>query len=145
MEFQLHSSPSNENSVLISFRMDWLDLLAVQGTLKNLLQHHSSKTSILQCSAFFTVQPSHSHMTTGKTIALTMQTIVGKVMSLLFNMLSRFVTAFLPRSKHLSVSWLQSPSAVILEPPKIKSLTVSIVSPSTCHEVMGPDAMILIF
>ena len=123
--------------------MDWLDLLAVQETLKTLLQHHSSKPSILQCSAFFIVQLSHPYMTTGKTLALTGQTCVGKVMSLIFNVLSRLVIPFLPRSKRLLISWLQSPSAVILEPPKIKSLTVSIVSPSICHEVMGPDAMIL--
>ena len=119
--------------------MDWLDLLEVQGTLKSLLQHHNSKASILQSSAFFIVQLSHSYMTTGKTIALTRRTFVGKVMSLLFNMLSRFVIAFLPRSKRLLISWLQSPSAVILEPKKIKSVTVSIISPSICHEVMGPD------
>src|SRR5574337_221190 len=125
--------------------MDWLDLLAVQGTLKSLLQHHSSKASILQCLAFFTVQLSHPYMTTGKTIALTRWTFVGKVTSLLFNMLSRLVITFLPRSKCPLISWLQSPSAVILEPKKIKFLTVSIVSPSICHEVMGPDAMILIF
>ena len=125
--------------------MDWLDLLAVQGILKSLLQHHSSKASVLQCSAFFMVQLSHPYMTTGKTIALTKWTFVGKVMSLLFNMLSRLAITFLPRSKHLLISWLQSPSAVILEPKKIKSVTVSIVSPSICHEVMGPDAMILIF
>ena len=111
-------SPSNEHPGLISFRMDWLDLLAVQGTLKNLLQHHSSKASILQCSAFFIVQLSHLYMTTGKTIALTRWTFVDKVMSLLFNMLSRLVITFLPRSKHLLISWLQSPSAVILEPPQ---------------------------
>ena len=127
-------SPSNEHPGLISFRMDWLDLLVVQGTLKSLLQHHSSKASVLLCSAFFIVQLSHPYMTTGKTIALTGQTFVGKVMSLLFNMLSRLVIAFLPRNKRLLISWLQSPSAVILEPPKIKSLTVSIVSPSICHE-----------
>ena len=125
--------------------MDWLDLLADEGTHKSLLQHHSSKASILQCSAFFIFQLSHPYMTTGKTIALTRQTFVGKIMSLIFNMLSRLVIAFLPRSKHLLISRLQSPSAVILEPPKIKSLTVSIVSPSVCHEVMGPDAMILVF
>ena len=125
--------------------MDWLDLLAVQGTLNSLLQHHSSKASILQCSVLLMVQLSHPYMTTGKTIALTRQTFVGKVMSLLLNVLSRFVIAFLPRSKCLLISWLQSPSAVILEPPKIKSLTVSIVSPSIRHEVMGPDAMILAF
>ena len=118
-----------------------MDLLAVQGTLKSLLQHHSSKASILWRSAFFTVQLSHPHMTTEKTIALTM-TFVGKVMSLLFNMLSRLVIAFFPRSKCLLISWLQSPFAVILDPPKIKSVTDSIVSPSICHEVMGPDAMI---
>ena len=120
--------------------MVWLDLLAVQGTLKSLLQHHSSKASILPHSAFFTVQLSHPYMTTGKTIALTRQTFVGKVMSLLFNMLSRLIIIFLSRRKHLLISWLQSPSAVILEPPKIKSDTVSIVSPSISHEVMGPDA-----
>ena len=125
--------------------MDWLDLLAVQGTLKSLLKRHSSKTSILQRSAFFMVQLSHSHMTTGKTITLTRRTFVSKVMSLLFNMLSRLVIAFCQRSKRLLISWLQSPSAVILEPPKIKSVTVSIVSPSICHEMMGPDAMILFF
>ena len=121
--------PSNEYSGLISFRMDWLDLLAVQGTLKSLLQHHSSKASILRCSAFFIVQLSHTYMTTGKTIALTRQTFVDKVMSLLFNMLSRLIITFLPRSKCLLISWLQSPSAVILEPPKIKSATVSTVFP----------------
>ena len=125
--------------------MDWLDLLAVQGTLKSLLQHHSSKSSVLWLSAFFMVQLSHPYMSTGKTIALTRWTFVGKVMSLLFNMLSRLVIAFLPRSKHLLISWLQLPSAVILEPPKIKSVTVSIVYPSICHEVMGPNAMILVF
>ena len=125
--------------------MDWLDLLAVQGTLKSPLQHHSSKTSILQHSAFFIIELSHPYLTADKTIALTRQNFVGKVMSLLFNMLSRLVIAFLPRSKRLLISWLQSPSAVILEPKKIKSLTVSIVSPSICHEVMGPDAMILVF
>ena len=129
-------SRCNEHSGLISVRIDWLDLLAVQGTLKSLLQHHNSKASILWRSAFFILQLSHPYMTTGKTIALTRQTFVGKVMSLLFNMLSSLVIAFLPRSKHLLISWLQSPSAVILEPPKIKSLTVSIVSPSICHEVM---------
>ena len=121
--------------------MDWLDLLAVQGTRKSLLQHHSSEASILRCSTFFTVQLSHPYMTTGKIIALTRQAFVGKVMSLLFNMLSRLVVTFLPRSKCLLVSWLQSPSIVILEPPKIKSVTVSL---SVCHEVMGPDAMILV-
>ena len=138
-------SPSNEYSGLISFRMDWLDLLVVKGTLKSLLQHHSSKASILQHSAFFIVQLSHPYMTTGKTIAFTRQTFVDKVMSLLFNILSRLIITFLPRNKHLLISWLQSPSAVILEPPKIKSVTVSTVSPSICHEVMGLDAMILVF
>ena len=116
--FSFSISPSNEYSGLISFRMDWLDLFAVQGTLKSLLQHHSSKAAILQCPVFFLVQLSHPYMTTGKTIALTIWTSVGKVMSLLFNMLSRFVIAFFPRSKCLLISWLQSPSAVILEPPK---------------------------
>ena len=125
--------------------MDWLDLLAVQGTLKSLLQHHSSKASILQRSAFFIVQLSNPYMTTGKTIAFTRQTFVGKVMFLLFNVMSRLVITFLPRSKHLLISWLQSPSAVILEPRKIKSTTVSTVSPSICHEVMEPDAMMLVF
>ena len=126
--FSFSIIPSSEYSKLISFRMDWLDLLAIQGTLKSILQHHSSKASILWCSAFFKVQLSYPYMTTGKTIALTRQTFVGKVMSLLFNMLSRLVITFLPRSKRLLISWLQSPSAVILEPPKIKSVTVSIVS-----------------
>ena len=143
--FSFSISPSNEYSGLISFRMDWLALIAVQGTLKSLLQHHSSKAAILQCSAFFTLQLSHPYMTTGKTITLTRWTFVGKVMSLLFNMLSRLVITFLPRSKHLLISWLQSPSALILEPQKIKFATVSIVSPSISHEVMGPDAMILVF
>ena len=143
--FSFSISPSNEHPELISFRMDWLDLLAVQGTLKSLLQHHSSKALILQHSAFFTVQLSHPYMTTGKTIALNRWTFVGKVISLLFNMLSRLVITFLPRSKRLLISWLQSPSAVILEPTKIKSYTVTTVSPSICHEVMGPDAMILVF
>ena len=124
--------------------MDWLDLLAVQGTLKNLLQHHSSKVSILQCSAFFIVQLSHPYMTTRKTVALTRWTFVDKVMCLLFNMLSRLVITFLPRSKCLLISWLRSPSAVILEPPKIKSATVSSVSPSICYKVMGLGAMILV-
>ena len=143
--FSFSISPSNEYSGLISFRMDWLDLLAVQGTLKSLLQYHSSKASILQRSAFFTVQLSHPYMTTGKTIALTRRTFVGKVMSLLCNMLSRLLITFLQRSKHLLISWLQSPSAVILEPPKIKSVSVFTVSPSICHEVMGQDVMILVF
>ena len=124
--------------------MDWLELLAVQGTLKSLPKHHSSKASILRCSAVFIVQLSHPYMTTGKTIALKIRTFVGKVMSLLFNMLSRLVITFLPRSKYLFISHLQSPSAVILEPKKIKSEPVSTVSPSICHEVMGPDAMILV-
>ena len=140
--FSFNISPSNEHPGLISFRMD---LLAVQGTLKSLLQHHSSKASVLQCSAFFLLQLSHPYMTTGKNIALPKQTFVDKVMSQLFNMLSRLVITFLPRSKRLLISWLQSPSAVILEPPKIKSATVSTVSPSICQEVMGPDAMILVF
>ena len=151
--FSFSVSPSSEYSGLISFRMEtfrieplgWFHLFAVQGTLKSLLQHHSSKASILQHSAFFMVQLLHPYMTTGKPIALTRRTFVGKVMSLLFNMQSRLVIAFLPRSKHLLISWLLSPCAVILEPPKIKSLTVSIISPSICHEVMGPDAMILVF
>ena len=125
--------------------MDWLDLLAVQWTLKSLLQHHSSKASILQLSAFFKVQLSYPHMTTGKTIAFTRWTFVGKVMSLLLNMLSRLVITFLPRRKHLLISWLQSPPAVILEPREIKSATVSTISLSISHEVMGPDAMILAF
>ena len=125
--------------------MDWLDPLTVQGTLKSLLQHHSSKSSILQLSAFFIVQQSHPYMTTGKTIALTRQTFVGKVMFLFFNMLPRLVITFLPRSKHLLISWLQSPFAVILEPPKIQSVIVSTVSLSICHEMMGTDAMILDF
>ena len=134
----------NKHPGLISFRMDWLDL-AVQGTLKSLLQHHSSKASILWFSAFLIVQLSHPYMITGKTIALTRQTFVDKVMSLLFNMLSRLVITFLPRSKRLLISWLQSPSAVILEPRKIKSAPDSTVSLSICHEVMGPVAMILVF
>ena len=135
--FSFSISPSNESSGLISFRMDMLDLLAVQGTLKSHLQHHSSKASILQHSAFFIVQLSHPHMTTGKTITLTRRTFVGKVISLLFNMLCRLVITFLPNSKRLLISRLQSPSAVILEAPKIKSVTISIVSPSICHEVMN--------
>ena len=145
--FQLQHPTSNiqhssKHPRLLSFRMDWLDLLAVQGTFKSLLQHHSSEASILRHSAFFIVQLSHPYMTTGKTIALTRWTFVDKVMSLLLNMLSRLVITFLPRSKHLLISWLQSPPAVILEPKKIKSATVS---PSICHEVMGLDAMILVF
>ena len=143
--FSFSISPSKEHSGLISLRMDWLDLLAVQGTLKSLLQHHSSKASILQPSAFFIVQLSHPYMTTGKNIAFIRQTFVDKVMSLLFNMLSRLIITFFPRSKRLLISWLQSPSVVILEPRKIKSVTVSIVSPSVYHEVMGPDTMILVF
>ena len=143
--FSFSISPSNEHPGMTSFRMDWLDLLAVQETLKSLLQHHSSKASIFWCSAFFIDKLSHPYMTTGKTIALTRQTIVGKVMSLLFNMLSRLVIIFLPRSKCLLISWLQSPSAVVLEPKKVKSATVSFASPSIFHELMGPDAMILVF
>ena len=140
--FSFSMSPFDQHLGLISFRMDWLDLLAVPGTLKSLLQHHSSKASILRCSAFFIVQVSHPYMTTGKTIALTRWTFAGKVMSLIFNMLSRLVITFLSRSQRLLISWLQSPSAVILEPPKIKSDTVS---PSISHEVMGPDGMIFMF
>src|SRR5574340_341194 len=143
--FSFSIIPSKEIPGLISFRMDWLDLLAVQGTLKSLLQYHSSKASILRCLAFFIVQLSHPYMTTGKTIALTRRTFVGKVMSLLLNMISRLVITFLPRSKCLLFSWLQSPSAVILEPRKIKSDAISTVSPSISHEVMGPDAMIFVF
>ena len=138
--FSFNIRPSNEHLGLISFRMDWLDLLAVQGTLKSLLQHHSSKASILWCSAFFIVQLSHPYMTSGETIALTRWTFVGKVMSLLFNVLSRLVITLLPRSKHLWILWLQSPFAMILEPKKIAT-----VSPSICYEVMRPDAMILVF
>ena len=140
--FSFSIIPSKEQPGLISFRTDWLDLLAVQGTLKSLFQYHSSKASVLQHSAFFTVQLSHPYMTSGKTIALTRWTFVGKVMSQLFNMLSRLVITFLPKSKCLLISWLQSPSAVILEPQKIKSDTVS---PSISCEMMGPDAMILVF
>ena len=143
--FSFSISLYSEQSGLISFRMDWLDHLAVQGTLKSLLQHHSSKASILWHSVFCIVQLSHPFMTTGKTIAFTRWTFVDKEMSLLFNMLSRLIVTFLQRSKRLLISWLQSPSAVILEPPKIKSATVSTVSPSISHEVMGPDAMILVF
>ena len=138
--FSFNISASNEYSGLIYFRMDWLDLLAVQGTLKSLLQHHSSKASILRCSAFFIVQLStsiHDHWKN--------HSFIGKVISLLFNMLSRLVKAFLPKGKHLLISWLQSPSAVILGCKKIKSVTVTIVFPSICHQVMGPDAMILVF
>ena len=143
--FSFNISSSSEHPGLISFRRDWLDLLAIQGTLKSLLQHHSSKASILGHSAFFIAQLSHPYITTGKTIALTRQTYVGKVMSLLLNMLSRLVITFLPRSKRLLISRLQSPSAVILEPKKIKSDTVSTVSPLISHELMGPDATILVF
>jgi len=143
--FSIYISHSNEHSGLISFRMDWLGLLAVQGTLKSLLQHHGSKASILRCLAFFIVQLSHPYTATGKTIALMRWTFVDKVMSLLFNMLSRLVITFLPRSKRLLISWLQAPSAVILEPQKIRSATISTVSPYICHEVMGLDAMILVF
>ena len=140
--FSFSISPFNKYSGLVSFRMDWLDLLAVQEILKSLLQHRISEASILQLSVFFMAQFSHPYMTTGKTTALTRQTFVGKVMSLLLNMLSRLVITFLPRSKHLLISWLQSPSTVILEPKQIKSVAVSIVSPSIWHEVMGLDAMI---
>ena len=143
--FNFSISPYNEYSGLISSMVDWFDLLEVQGTLKGLLQHHSSIASVIQCSAFFMVQLSHPYMTTGKTIALTRQTFVGKVMSLLFNTLSKFVIAFLLRKTCLLISWLRSPSSVILKPKKIKSATVSIVSSSICHEVMWPDAMILVF
>ena len=143
--FSFRISPSNEHSGLISFRIEWFDLLAVQGTLKRLLQQHSSKASILWHSAFFMVQLSHPYMTTGKTIALTRWNLVSKVMSLFFIMLSRLIIAFLPKSKHLLISWLQSQSAVILEPKRIKFLTVSTVSPTICHKVMGLDAMILVF
>ena len=143
--FSFNISPSNEHSGLISLTMNWLDLLEVQVTLESLLQHHSSKASILWHSAVFIVQLSHPYMTTGKIIPLTRRTFVGKVMSLLFNILSRLVITLLPRSKRLLISWLQSPFAVILEPPKIKSAIVSTVSPSVYHEVMGLDAMILVF
>ena len=143
--FSFSISPSNEYSGLISFRIEWFDLLAVQVTLKCLFQHHSLKASILWRSAFFIVQLSHPYMTTGKTIALARQTFVGKVMSLLFNMLSQLVITFLPRSKCLLITWLQSPSAVIFDPKKMKSVTASIVSPFICHEMMGQDAMIFIF
>ena len=143
--FPLSNSPSKEYSGLISFRIDRLDLLAVQGILKSLLQHHTSETSIIRHSAFFIVQISHAYMTTGKTIVLTRWTFVSKVISLLFNIFSRLIITLLPRSKCLLISWLQSPSAMILEPPKIKSPTVSTVSPSICHEVMGQDAMIFVF
>ena len=143
--FSFSIIPFNEYSGMISFRIHWFDLIAVQGTRKSLLQHHSSKASIIWRSAFFIVQLSHPYVTTGKTIALTRWAFVGKVTSLLLKMLSRLVITFLPRSKRLLISWLQSPSAVILEPRKIKSATVSTVSPSISHEVMGPDAMIFVF
>ena len=143
--FSFNISSPNEYSGLISFRMDRFDLLEVQGTLKSLLQHHSSKPSILQHSAFLIVQLSHPHMTTGQAIALTRWTFVGEVMSLLYSVLSRLVIAFIPRSKHLLISMLQSPSAVILEPRKIKSVTVSTFPPSICHKLMGFDAIFLVF
>ena len=142
--FSFSISPSNDIQGWFPLGMDWFDPVAVQGTFKSLFQHHRSKASVLHCSAFFIVQLSYTYMTTRKTIVLTRQTFVGKVMSLLFSMLSRLVIAFLPRSKCLLISWLQSPSAVILEPKKIKSAPVSIVSPSICHEVMGLDALILV-
>ena len=142
--FSFSISPSNEYSGLISFRVDWFDLLAVQGTLKSLLQHHSSKASVLWHSTFFMVQFSHPH-DCWKNHSLTIQTFVGKVISLLFDMLSRLVIAFFPRNVHLLISWLQSPSVVILEPKKINYLHVSIVFPSNCYEVVGPDAMIFVF
>ena len=143
--FSFSINPSNEYSGLISFSMDWLGLLVVQGTLKSLLQHHNSKASIFQHSGYFMVQLSHPYMTTGKIIALTRWTFAGKVMSLLLNTLSRSVMAFLPWSKCLLISWLQSPSTVILEPKKIKSVSVSTFLPSICHKVMGPDAIIFVF
>ena len=143
--FSFSICPSKEYSGSISFMIDWLNILAVQGTLKSLLQYHSLKASVLQHSAFYIVQLSHPYMTTGKTTALTRWNFISKVMSLIFNMLSRLVITFLPRSKHLLISWLQSPSVVILEPPEIKSDTVSTVSSSICQEVMGPDVMILVF
>ena len=143
--WSLSISPANEYSGFISFRIEYFDLPAIQGTLKDLLEHHSSNASILRHSAFFMVQLSHPHMTTRKTIALIIWTFAGNVMSLLFNTLPRFVIAFLPRSKHLLISWLKSLSAMILKPKKIKSVTVSISSPSLCHEVMELDTMILVF
>ena len=143
--FNFSINPSNEYSGLISFRIDWFDLFAVKGTLKSLLQQHSLKASILWRSAFFMVQLSHLYITTGKTIASTIWNFVSKVMSLLFNMLFRSVITFLPRSKQLLISWLQSPSAVILEPKKMKSITVSTFYSSICHEVMGLDALIFVF
>ena len=143
--FSFNISPSIEHPGLISFRMEWLDLLTVQGTLKSLLQHHNSKSLVLQGSAFFMIQLSYPYMTIGKMIALTRWTFISKVMSLLLNRQSKLVIAFFPRNKHLLISLLQSPSTEILEPPKIKSVTVSIAPPSVCHEVMGPDAIILVF
>ena len=143
--FSFSISPSSEYSWWVYFRIHWFDLLVVQRTLKSLLQNQNSNTSMLWCSAFFMVQLSHPYMTTGKTIALTILTFVGKVMSLLFNTISRFLIAFLPRSDHLLISRLQSSTSVILEPMKRKSFTASTFSPSTCHEVMGLDAMILFF
>ena len=143
--FSFSASPSNKYSGLIPFRINWFDLPAAQGILKSFLKHHSSKALIVWPSVFFMVRPSHPYMTARKTIALNRWIFVGKVMTLLFNMLSRFVLSFLTRSKHLLISWLQSPSAVILEPKQTKSVTVSTFSPSICHEVMGPDAMILVF
>ena len=145
MDFSFSISSSNEHPGLISFRMDWLDLLAVQGTLKSLLQHHSSKASILQCSVFFTFQVSYPYLTTGKIRALTTGTFVDKVIFLLFTRLSRFVIAFLPRSKHLLISWLQSLSTMILKPKKNEICHCFHFSPSICHEVMGLNAMILVF
>ena len=143
--FSFNISPSNEHRGQISFRIDWVDLCAVQGMLKTLLQHHSSKASFLWCSASFTVQLSHLYMTTGKTIALTRWTFIDKVISLLFSILSRLVITFLPRSKHILISWLQLPSAVILGPPQNKVSPITTVSLSICHEVMRPDAVILVF
>ena len=137
--FSFSISPFNEYSGLIFFRIDWFELLAAQGTPKSLLQHHSSKASILQCFIFLMVQLSHPYMTTGKTVALTIGNFIHEVMSLLFNTLSKIVIAFLPKSNRPLISWLQSLSAMILEPKKIKSVTVSIVFPSICHEVMGPN------
>ena len=142
--FSFSISPSKDSSGLISFRIDWFDLLQSKGFSRVFYSNHSLKASILQCSVFFVVQLSHPYMITGEAIALTIWIFVGKIMSPLLNMLSRFVTAFLPRSKCLLISWLQSPSEVILEPKKINSVTVSIVSPSICHDVMGPDVMILV-
>ena len=143
LELQFPLQSSNEYSALIPFRIDWFDLLAVQGILKSLLQHHSSKASILQHSTFFIIQLSHPYITTGKTLALTRWIFVGKAMALFFNMLSKLIIAFLPRSKRLLIAWLQSPSAVILESKNIKSDTVSTVSPSISHKVMGPELRLL--